>query len=43
MQKFHYLFILEEIIGENGRKFVIENFSWDVVTQKFILDLKKFF
>ena len=29
--------------GENGRKFVIENFSWDVVTQKFILDLKKFF
>ncbi len=30
-----------EEMGIQGRKFVEENFSWKVITQKFVKDLKK--
>jgi glycosyltransferase involved in cell wall biosynthesis len=30
-----------EIMGENGRKFMEENFSWDKITKEFVKDLEK--
>ena len=28
-------------MGEEGRKFVEENFSWKIITKKFVNNLKK--